>query len=258
MDNRNILLIILASCLVVLAALAVYLLFAMRKRSQLRGIYMSDVRDFRFASALLKLYFKDRVIRAPYLRKNLGKAPLKADVILVLRGGIVVITVLDKPGYYSTPPAKSWSVTTESGTETIPSALKTGAELVSALSTLLMKAGIECPYIYNVVLLSDDNARVDTMYSDGVFTGKDIIPFCRKIAKARRIRRSVQKEITEVIMRNHRLTKVYVVKNVYENQTSGKGAEDAQDPDLADQSDELSDSIPADVSESGDSSPDSE
>jgi|GEM_PF-2102102 len=224
MDKVQTLLLVLIGCIAVLIIILIYLFLSFRKRNALAAIYASDTRDYRFACSLLKLYFKDRLIRSPYLRKNLGNAPLRADALLVLRGGIVIITVIDAPGFYSTPAEGDWRLTVDDQTKRIPNSLMLGQEQVGAVYSMLIRSGIECHDIYNIVLLSDDHAQIDQLYTDGVFTGDLLIPYCKKLNSKRVLKGSVQKEIKSIIVRNHKLCKSYIEKNVFENSRASEPA----------------------------------
>lgn len=206
----------LGVCLVMMIAIAIYLLVDIRRRFALRSIYSSDVRDYRFVCAMLKLYYKKWLIRSPYLSKNLGKVPPKADAVLILRGGIVIITVLDKPGFYSTPFDGEWSLINRESTERIDNTLKNSKEYLYALDSLLLKSGIECKNIYSVVLLSDDHAAFDPLYADGILTGDMLIPYCKKVSSIPTLSGKKRKEIKELILRNHKMCKSYLEKNVYD------------------------------------------
>ena len=207
--------IILVACVLIIVAIVIYLLLDIRRRFALKSIYDSDVRDYRFVCAMLKLYFKNALIRNPYLRKNLGRVPPRADAVLVLRGGIVIITVIDKPGFYSTPLDDNWSVTVGERTERIDNALNLSKEYEDAIETLLMKSGIECSLVYNVVVLSDDHAEFDPLYPDGILTGDMLIPYCRHIANTHGLSAKKRREIKEIIIKNHKICKEYLEKNVY-------------------------------------------
>ena len=109
----------LALCGVSMIALAVYIILAIRRRSYIAALYSSNVRDSRFAYSLLKIFFGKYVLRSLYLLKDQTEISPRADVIAVHRGGLVIITVLDKKGTYVTPPNESWTLTTEEGMQRI-------------------------------------------------------------------------------------------------------------------------------------------
>ena len=207
--------IILIACALAVVAIVIYILVDIHRRFTLKSIYDSDVRDYRFVCAILKLYFKKALIRNPYLRKNLGRVPPRADAVLVLKGGIVIITVIDKPGFYITPIDEDWSVTVGERTERIDNALHMSKEYEDAIETLLMKSGIECSLVYNVVVLSDDHAEFDPLYPDGILTGNMLVPYCRRIANTRGLSAKQRREIKELIVKNHKICKEYLEKNVY-------------------------------------------
>ena len=210
----------LGVCMAMMVGIAVYLLVDIRRRLALRSVYSSDIRDYRFACALLKIYYKRALIRSPYLSKILGKVSPRADALLVLRGGIVVITVLDKPGFYSTPYDNDWTLINKDKSERIENTLKNSKEYLYALDSLLLKSGIECKNIYSIVLLSDDHAAFDPLYADGVLTGDMLIPYCKKVSSMPSLSMKKRREIKEIILRNHKMCKSYIEKNVYDPTSS--------------------------------------
>ena len=213
MDNP--LYIVLALCCALALALALYLFFAIRKRSYVSAIYSSKVRDCRFAYALLKMYFPKNVIRSPYLLKNPAGISPKADVVAVLRGGILIITVLDKKGFYLTPSDKEWTLTAEEGIVRLPNAVKQSSQYENAIDDILIKAGIPSQPVIRVALLSNDKAKFDPLYPESILTGDMLIPFCKNLNKTPIMGAKTQKQIMEALNRHHKSCKSYNEKNLY-------------------------------------------
>ena len=208
--------ILLIFCGVVALITVIYMFISVRKRSYLSSIYNNSARDYRFAYALMRLYFKKAVMRCVYLLKtNDGISP-RADVVAVLKGGIVVITVLDGKGFFSTPAEGSWYLTDDNNITTeIPNSLKLGKRYVSELDSLLVRSGIPSQNIYNIVLLSDDKATFDELHSDNILTGDMLIPVCKKLCNAPIMNGRTQKSIISAIMRHHKNCKSYADRNIY-------------------------------------------
>lgn len=208
--------IFLVCCFVIAAAAVTYMFLLVRKRSYISSIYKSSVRDYRFAYALMKSYYKKSVMRGVYLLKNSDGVSPRADVVAVLKGGIVVITVVDKKGFFVTPADGPWTLTDNDGVTTeIPNSLKIGKRYVSEIENLLIKAGIPAEDIYNIVLLSDDRAKFDEIYSDNILTGDMLIPFCQKICRNPSINGKTRKSIMYAIAKRHKSCKSYAEKNIY-------------------------------------------
>ncbi len=206
----------LICCALIAAATVTYMFFAIRKLSRLFAIYADSARDYRFAYSLMKLYYKKAVLRSVYLLKaGDNNIPPKADVVAVLKGGVVVITVVDKKGFFVTLPEESWTVTNNGVTEEIPNFAKIGKRYTAEIDDILMKAGIPSQNIYNIVLLSDDHASYDELYSDNVMTGDMLIPFCQNLCSAPIMNGRTQKNIIDAIMRRHKICKGYAEKNIY-------------------------------------------
>lgn len=213
--NTTVLYVILGCCAVIALSLAIYIFLAVRKRAYLSAIYSSTVRDSRFAYALLKLFFPSCIIRSPYLLKNPPSISPKADVVAVLKGGILIITVLDKRGFYLTPADKDWSLNTEKGIERLPNALKVSLSYEHAIDEILLKAGLPSQPIISVALLSDDKSRFDELYPDGILTGSTLIPYCKDMNKTPVMNSKMQKQIVSALYRHHKNCKTYNEKNLY-------------------------------------------
>ncbi len=207
--------IVVGVCGALAIALALYIFLTVRRNSYISAIYASSIRDCRFVYALLKMFFPNDVIRSPHLLKNPEGVSPKADTVAVLKGGILIITVLDQMGYYRTPVEGEWSVATESGTTKLPNALKVSKAYENAISEVLIKAGIPAQPIYSVALLSDDKARYDELYPDGILTGDKLIPFCKNLNKTPVMTGKNQKQIIQALSKHHKSCKTYNEKNFY-------------------------------------------
>lgn len=204
----------LALCGVSMIALAVYIILAIRRRSYIAALYSSNVRDSRFAYSLLKIFFGKYVLRSLYLLKDQTEISPRADVIAVLRGGLVIITVLDKKGTYVTPPNESWTLTTEEGMQRIPNAHKSATHYLDAINEALLKAGISSQIMANVVLLSDDNAKFDELYPEGVLTGRTLVEYCKEMNKTHIMSTKERRQIVEALTKHSKLCRAYIDKGM--------------------------------------------
>ncbi len=200
---RELLIVLVALCFAGILALAIYLVMSLMKRHALRQLYADSARDFRFVCELLRLYTKkDSVIKNPCLLRSYGAVPSRADAIVVGGGGLLILTVIDEPGQYSTPANGNWSIWQGWDRKQIPNAFLPGKQYTSVLTSVLMKNGLSCP-IVNVVVLTDDNAEVDSLYDENVLTGDRLVPYVKAFCRGRALGRGAQEKLKKAIRAHH-------------------------------------------------------
>ncbi|MBQ5601726.1 MAG: NERD domain-containing protein [Clostridia bacterium] len=173
--------------LVILALVAVAILFYLIpeiiKYCKVEKLNKSKVRDKRFASELISLYFKNNVVKNPYLLRSDKDTRPDADLVVVCEGGIIVISVEDRAGFYETPKKGIWTLTDCGEVKRIPNMFERGMYYVAACANMAKRNGISCP-IFNLVLLSHEDADYNKATGDGIITS-DILIACIKSIKRR-------------------------------------------------------------------------
>lgn len=190
-------------CFVGIVLLALYLVSALLKRHALQQLYADGARDFRFVCELLRLYTnKNNLLKNPCLLRSYGEIPPRADAVVVGGGGVLILTVVDEPGQYSTPASGNWSVWQDGEVKQIPNAFLPGKQYTNVLSSLLMKNGISCP-IVNAVVLTDDNAHLDSLYEENVMTADQLVPYVKAFARRRALGKGGQTKLIGAIRAHH-------------------------------------------------------
>lgn len=200
---RGILLGTVVFCFVGIVALACCLIVALVKRHSLNQLYDDSARDFRFVCELLRLYTrKDNIIKNPCLLRSYGDISPRADALVVGGGGVMILTVVDEPGQFSAPAAGNWTVWQEGEAKRIPNAFLPGKQYTSVISSILMKNGLSCPII-NVVVLTDDHAKVDSLHEANVLTGDRLVPCVREFNRRRALGKSGQAKLKKALKQHH-------------------------------------------------------
>lgn len=199
------LLVTIALCFVGLIALTVYLIVTLMKHHTLRQLYATGIRDFRFVAALLRLFGKKKkVIKNPCLLRSYGDLPPRADLVIVGGGGVLIVTAVEGAGQYTTPPNEDWTVWQDGEMKQIPCAFRAGKRYASVISKILMKNGLSCP-IHNIVVLTDDHAKIDTLHSENVMTANDLIPFVQAFDRRHALSSSQQQLLRSAVKQHHEL-----------------------------------------------------
>lgn len=202
-----------------LAAIAVlfYLIPEIAKYTKVNELNSRDIRDKRFAAALLSVYFKDNVIEAPYLLRSDKDCPPSADVVVVCEGGIIVLTVEDRPGYFETPKTGDWVWRTEDSVQRIPNPFDRGMYYVGACSNIAKRNGISCP-IYNLVLLSNDEVEYSGNSGEGVLTNDILISCIKKIKDKHKMSTSEAQMLVRLIKQNGAYYKKLFVSDDFDDE----------------------------------------
>ena len=138
--------------------LCVILALSIRKGVAVAKLYAGRGRDLRFVCALLRHYLpggKWRILRSPCLLADHRGAPPRADLIVLGGGGVLILTVDDRPGHFSTPATGDWTHWQEGEMEKVPNRFTEGRQYISVVNGLLVRAGISCP-VMNIIVLSDE------------------------------------------------------------------------------------------------------
>lgn len=200
-------------------AILFYLIPEISKYSKVNELNKREIKDKRFAASLLSVYFKDSVIESPYLLRSDEECSPCADVIVVCEGGIIVLTVEDRPGYFETPKTGEWVIRHEDSIKRIPSPFERGMHYVGACSTIAKRNGISCP-IYNLVLLSNEEAEYSGNSSDGVLTNDLLISCIKKIKEKHKMSTSEAQMLVRLIKQNGAYYKKLFVSDVVDDGAS--------------------------------------
>lgn len=180
-----------------------YMIAYLLKRHSLTLLYAQNGRDYRFVCELLRLYGdKNVLIKSPCLLKKYGDVPPRADAVIVGGGGVLILTVVDEPGQFSTPASGSWSVWQADEMKRLPNAFLPGRQYTSVLSGLLVKCGLSCP-IVSAVVLTDDHATIDSLHEANVITAGDLIPYVKNFCRRRALGRGGQEKLKKAIKQHH-------------------------------------------------------
>lgn len=209
--------------LTILAILAVLILFYLipeiTKYAKVNKLNSSNIRDKRFASGLLSVYFKKNVIESPYLLRTDKDCRPDADLLVVCEGGIVVISVEDREGYFVTPKKGAWTVQQEEEVKRIPNLFERGMYYVSACSNIAKRNGIACP-IFNLVLLSDDNAEYDEASGDSVLTNDILVSCIKRIKRKDKITSDEVERLVELFRQNDTYCRKLFVESAFDDRAA--------------------------------------
>ncbi len=229
---------VLAALALVALGVLVYLVPELVKYYKVTKLNKSRVRDKRFAADLLSLYFKNNVIKNPYMLRSDKDCRPDADLMVVCEGGIVVISVDDRPGFYETPKKGIWTLSSYGEVTRINNLFERGMYYVNACANIARRNGISCP-IFNLVLLSDDEADYDKASGDGVVTNDILVACIRSIKKKEKITSDDVSRLISLINQNDLYCRKLFVGSSYDDGFIDKNE---PTPEIMDTSDiELSD-----------------
>ncbi len=201
----KILYIIVGIAIPVALLLCVILALGLRRAIAVAKLYSGRGRDLRFVCALLRYYLpggKWRILRNPCLLSDHDGAPPRADLVIVGGGGVLILTVDDRKGHFSTPPTEDWTYWLDGSFEKIPNRFTEGRQYTSVVNGLLVRAGISCPVI-NLIVLSDDHVAADDLYSENVLTCNHLVPYVKRFCKGGMLSKKTQKRLREIIVAHH-------------------------------------------------------
>ena len=115
----------------------------------------------------------------------------------------------------------SWTLTTENGNEKIPNTHKNAAHYLDAINEVLLKAGISSQVMANVVLLSDDNAKFDELYPEGILTGNMLVSYCKDMNKTHIMSNKERLQIIDAITKHSKICRAYIEKNMFTINSQG-------------------------------------
>lgn len=185
--------------------LCVALFWELRRSMAAAKLYSGAGRDLRFVCALLRHYLpggKWRILRNPCLLSEHRGIPPRADLVVVGGGGVLILTVDDRAGRFSTPPTGDWTHWTDGNIEKVPNRFAEGRQYTSVINGLLVRAGVSCPVIH-LLILSDDHAAADDLYGENVLTCNQLIPYAKRFCKGGAISVKSQKRLREAIVSHH-------------------------------------------------------
>ncbi len=201
----NLLYFVVGLAIPVALALCVLLFIALRRAMAVAKLYSGRGRDLRFVCALLRHYLpggKWRILRNPCLLSQHQGIPPRADLLVIGGGGVLILTVEDRPGHFSTPPTGDWTHWQEGEMVKIPNRFTEGRQYTSVVNGLLVRAGISCP-VLNIIVLSDDHAGADDLYAENVMTGNQLVPYVKRFCKGGMLSKKQQRRLREVIATHH-------------------------------------------------------
>ena len=181
--------------------LCVILAAELRKLMGVTHLYREPGRDIRFARSLLGLYVpgaKWRIIEKPCFFTDDRIAPAHADLLIVGKKGVMILTVDPRGGHFSTPPTGAWTMWQDGKGQRIPNRFDEGWKYADVIQQIMEKNGIDCP-VSNCILLSDDDALIDDLYSENVFTGAQLVPHAKWFCKGRGLSQKKQKTLIAAI-----------------------------------------------------------
>ena len=229
-------------CILALMAIAVlfYLIPEIMKYAKVNKLNRSNIRDKRFVSGLLSVYFKKNVIENPYLLRTDKDCRPDADVLVVCEGGIVVISVEDREGYFVTPKQGVWTVQNGEDIKRIPKLFERGMYYVSACSNIAKRNGISCP-IFNIVLLSDDNAEYDESLGDSVLTNDILISCIKRMKRKEKLTSDEVEHLVELFRQNDSYCRKLFVESAFDDRFIDKSEPVPVIDDTAEYSDDEND-----------------
>ena len=201
----DLLYIIVGASIFVALALCAVLVMNIRKGMTLAKLYATGGRDFRFVCTLLRHELpggKWRILRNPCLLSDDHGAPPRADLVVIGGGGVLILTVEERGGHFSTPPTGDWTHWDDGEMEKLPNRFTEGRQYQSVLNGLLVRAGVSCP-VMNIVVLSDDFAGADDLYAENVMTGNKLVPYVKRVCKGSMLSTKQQQHLRQVIATHH-------------------------------------------------------
>lgn len=204
MDKPLLYIVFVVSAVVALTLCGI-LALSIRKGVAVAKLYAGRGRDLRFVCALLRHYLpggKWRILRSPCLLADHRGAPPRADLIVLGGGGVLILTVDDRPGHFSTPATGDWTHWQEGEMEKVPNRFTEGRQYISVVNGLLVRAGISCP-VMNIIVLSDDFAGADDLYAENVMTGNQLVPYVKRFCKGSMLTTKQQQHLRQVIASHH-------------------------------------------------------
>lgn len=198
--------IIVAVAIPLALGLSAILALELRKMLRVANLYRTPERDLRFICSLLFLNIpggKWRILKNPCLLTDSSVAANRADIVIIGGGGVMVLTVDDRKGNFSTPALGPWTHWEDGKAIRIPNRFVEGRQYVSALHSILVKNSITCP-VFNHVVLSDDYAMADDLYNENVYTGAQLVPYVKQFCKDRVLSKKEQLRLREAIAAHHR------------------------------------------------------
>ena len=190
---------------VVALALCAVLALGIRKGIAVAKLYAGRGRDLRFVCALLRHYLpggKWRILRSPCLLSDHNGAPPRADLMVIGGGGVLILTVDDRPGHFSTPPTGDWTYWQDGEMVKVPNRFTEGRQYITVVNSLLVRAGVSCP-VLNLIVLSDDFAGADDLYAENVMTGNQLVPYVKRFCKGGMLTTKQQQHLRQVIASHH-------------------------------------------------------
>lgn len=186
--------------------LSFILAMELRKMFWITNLYRAPERDLGFVCSLLFHYVpggKWRILKSPCLLTDSNVAANRADLVIIGGGGVMILTVDDRKGHFVTPALGPWTLWEDGKSKRIPNRFVEGRQYVSAIHSILVKNSITCP-VFNHVVLSDDYAVMDDLYSENVFTGNQLVPYVKSFCKGNALSKQDQLRLREAIAAHHR------------------------------------------------------
>ena len=203
--DQKILYIVVGIAIPVALALCALLLVSLRRSMAVAKLYGGSGRDLRFVCALLRYFLpggKWRILRSPCLLSDHRGAPPRADLLIIGGGGVLILTVDDRTGHFSTPSTGDWTHWQDGVMTRIPNRFHEGRQYTAVVNGLLVRAGISCPVI-NLIVLSDDYAAADDLYAENVLTCNQLVPYVQRFCKRGMLSKKTQMRLREVIVSHH-------------------------------------------------------
>ena len=206
--------------LVILALLATAILFYLipeiTKYSKVNKLNSSRIRDKRFATGLLSVYFKKNIVENPYLLRTDKDCRPDADLLIICEGGIIVLSVEDREGYFETPKKGIWTLRNSEEVKRIPNLFERGLHYANACANIAKRNGIACP-IFNLVLLSDDNAEYDEASGDGILTNDMLVSCIKSIKNKQKISSEEVARLVELFKQNDSHCRKLFVESAFDD-----------------------------------------
>ncbi len=194
--------------------LCVILALELRRLMGVINLYHVPQRDMQFVGSLLRFYLpggKWRILQRPCLLTDNRVAPTRADLVIIGGKGVMVLTVDDRKGHFSTPATGSWTLWQDGKGQRIPNRFNEGWQYVDVIQRIMAENGISCP-VYNHIVLSDDYAKFDDLHSENVFTGAQLVPYARGFCKGKELSKEDQQKLREAIAAHHRSCREKIAK----------------------------------------------
>lgn len=191
-------LIVFAVCAV---AILFYLIPEIIRWARVSRLNDSGRRDAHYASELLSVYLNKNVIEGPYVLRSDKDVKPNADLIVVCTGGIIIVSVDDREGFFETPKEGIWTLRSEDRVNKIPNLFEKGMYYVNACATIAKRNGISCP-IFNLVLLSGEEVEYDEAYGEAILTSDEFVSCMKRLSKKQRITSEEVKRLIALIRQN--------------------------------------------------------